>query len=372
MQPPPAPPPSLTDRPPEGFGVPSAGLVAQRGRDFARLDYLALGPTLDRRWVPQLPHPAQILATRLAAFLAMPSVRLFASGTQAILQGLGAVLSPNDVVIADVGNHPAVVEAVRSAGAGLLLAPAGSVEGIERRLARLARQRTFGSVWVAVPAISGHASVMADLADLAELCGRFGARLIVDVTHDLGVMGQHGRGVAELQGCLGRADVVLGSLAPTFATPGGFLALQDLPRLAVQPPSGSALPDALASRVLSALGQIEGAEGRRKRRALHGAVLRLRNQLFGAGIAVMGHPSPLVPIRLPADHAIDCSALAQSAGFAIPLLQAPAVPGRSPRWRIQLSASHGLADIDILADLVIDICRTPFHGRSKARVSAIA
>jgi glycine C-acetyltransferase len=341
------------------------------GRDFSRSDSLALGTVLDRRGVPALADADQILAARLAAVLAQPAVTLFRFGNDAILAGLRHLFRAGDTVLADVGNQAIVAGAARSARARVCLVPAGSTEAVERRLTRLRATRTKGGLWVVVPAISANASVMSDLADLAELCQAFRARLVVDVSQDLGALGQDGGGVQELQGCIGRADVVLGSFAPTFVSSGSFLALRD-PDLA-QPPAlpASPMPHGNAGRLLVAMGLILGPEGRHRRRALHGAVLRLRNQLLAEGAPVMGHPSPFVVVRLSPDQTKRQSDLARAAGFSIPLLQAPLVAGRAPRWRIQLTAAHGLADIDDLAGLVIDLCRLRLGRRIPDRVDAL-
>jgi 7-keto-8-aminopelargonate synthetase-like enzyme len=72
---------------------------------------------------------------------------------------------------------------------------------------------------------------------------------------------------------------------------------------------------------------------------------------------VMGQPSPLVPVRLPPGTALARTALLQSAGLAVTLLGPPTVALHAPRWRLQLSADHGPADIDGLADMVRDVVR---------------
>jgi 7-keto-8-aminopelargonate synthetase-like enzyme len=349
---------------------PATGLHC--GRDFTRLDSLALAPVLDRRNLLNLPNAARVLSDRLAALLALPSVTLFRSGAEAIRHGLGHLIRAGDTVIVDAGSHGAIPHALQNIGARVCLAPPGSADGVDRRLTRLRGSVPGERLWVAVPAVSAHASVMSDLADLAALCQSHRARLVVDVTQDLGALAQGGGGVQEVQGCLGRADVVIGDFAPTFAGQGSFLALRDPGLLRLPLPGGDLLPDGQAQRLLAALGLIEGPEGRFRRRTLHGAVLRLRNQLLAEGVPVMGHPSPFVPVRLPPDLARQYADLAQKAGFDIPLLQAPLVAGRAPRWRIQVTAAHGLADIDDLAALVIDLCRLPRRPKAPARADALA
>ncbi|MGB3251212.1 MAG: hypothetical protein WBB13_18825, partial [Tabrizicola sp.] len=85
--------------------------------------------------------------------------------------------------------------------------------------------------------------------------------------------------------------------------------------------------------------------------------LRLRNHLMADGIRPMGKASPFVPILLPLLTALPRTALLESAGPRVALLQSPTVPLHAPRWRIQLTAAHSPADIDDLAELIRDVTR---------------
>jgi 7-keto-8-aminopelargonate synthetase-like enzyme len=302
--------------------------------------------------------PVATLESRLARFLGLPSVTACASGSDAIRAVLEAVLRPGDHLIADVGAHPAMFETTLAAQAHLLRCPAGSLAAVERRLLRLSRQQLKGRIFLAVPTVSAHASRVADLAELSALARAYGAILIADVTHDLGAMGQNGGGVMEIQGCMGRIDIVLGSLAKSFGTSGGFAAFRDPAlRHAVKEQRAPALAPANARVILAAIDIVDSPEGRRRRRSLHGAALRLRNHLMADGVRVMGQTSPLVLVRLPPLTALPRTALLESAGPKVTLLQAPVVSAHAPRWRFQLKASHGAADIDDLAELIRDVTR---------------
>jgi 7-keto-8-aminopelargonate synthetase-like enzyme len=339
------------------------------GLNFATQDYLSLSthPTVRLAALAALGRPrtdptAQVatLEARMAAFLRLSQASVHASGADAIRATLLAVLHPGDDVLVDPGAHPAMAESVLAARADLHRCPTASVDAVERRLARLARQRRTGRLFLAVSAISAFGSRMADLADLSALARRHAAHLIVDVSHDLGAMGPEGRGVQELQGCLGRIDVVVGSFAKTFAAPGGFAALGDPALIAaaqLSQPRWTALSPVNAAVILTALALVDSAEGRRRRLRLHGCALRLRNHLMADGVKILGQASPFVPVRLPLPTALARTELLQSAGPKVNLVQAPLVPRHAPRWRIQLTADHGAADIDDLAELIRDVSR---------------
>ncbi|WP_333814262.1 aminotransferase class I/II-fold pyridoxal phosphate-dependent enzyme [Tabrizicola sp.] len=368
------------------FGLQEAGppLAARPrlGLDFTRQDYLGLAthPAVRSAALAALgQHPltardpalVALLEGRLAAFLQRPAAVTFPSGADAIRQTLRTLLRPGDHVILDSAAHPAMFETVLLSKARPHRSPAGSVDAVERRLTRLARQPRRGRLVIALPAVSAYGSRIADLSELSVLARQHGAILVVDVTHDLGAMAPKGGGVAEIQACSGPIDILLGSLAKSFGAPGGFAAFRD-PGLKALFQSGhsTALSPVNAAAILAALELITGAEGQRRRRNLHGLSLRLRNHLMADGIRPMGQASPFVPILLPVMTALPRTALLESAGPRVPLLQAPTVPLHAPRWRIQLTAAHSAADIDDLAELIRDVTRAFDRRFTRARASA--
>lgn len=331
------------------------------GLNFGLSDYLALSchpAILAARLQPPQEDCAPRLETRLAAFLRLPHVASFDSGRTATRQALGALLHPGDDVIIDAGAHPAAFDMAALMRTTIHRSPDGSLDAVERRVIRLARQPGHRRTVIIVPAVSAARSRIADLSELTALTRQFRAVLVVDVTHDIGAMGPEGAGVMEIQSCLGRIDLILGSFSKTFAAAGGFAAFQDpdLISLATRTSSGRLSPHE-AAVISAALDMVAGSEGRRRRRTLHSLTLRLRNHLMADGIRALGQASPRVLISLPLHSAVPATELLHSAGPRVTLLQAPKVPRHVPRWCIQLSAAHGPADIDDLAELVRDVTR---------------
>lgn len=357
-----------------------------RGLDFARQDYLGLAghpavrsATLSALGARRMADDAAsapddttalALASRLAAAVCLPHATTFTSGTEAIRQSLAAVLCPGSDLLIDAGAPRVMFETAQAARARVHRFPSGSVDAVERRLSRLSRTARTGRLVILVSAVSAHGSKIAEVAELAALARATGALLVVDVSHDLGAMGDEGSGVMEIQGCLGRADIVLGSLGKCFGAAGGFAAFRD-PDLAAAARKGARPLDPVSANALLAAAEIAfSLEGRRRRRNLHGVALRLRNHLMADGARVMGQASPLVPVLLPPHTALPRTALLTSAGPQVTLLQAPTVPLHAPRWRIELNAHHGLADIDDLAELIRDVARA--FNRQPLRTRATA
>ncbi|NJO23598.1 MAG: aminotransferase class I/II-fold pyridoxal phosphate-dependent enzyme [Sphingomonadales bacterium] len=281
------------------------------GLNFAVQDYLSLSghPLVRAAATAALEHhhlaaggsashlglsvPLLALEARVARFLRLQDAAVFSSGAEANRITLRNLLAPGDTAIVDHGSHPAMFEAVLAAGATPLFSPAGSVEAVERRLRRLAPVAR-GRLLVTAPAISAYGSVVADVAGLLEQCRHYRATLVIDAAHDLGSVAPGGGGIMELQGCLGRADVVVGSFAKTFGAAGGFAAFRD-PALKTRlrqsrfgQRQSAALSAVNASVILAAFDLVESAEGRMRRRRLRGHAQRLRNHLLADGFSVMG------------------------------------------------------------------------------------
>jgi 7-keto-8-aminopelargonate synthetase-like enzyme len=344
-----------------------ATLTLPTGLNFLRQDYLALTRLPQSRRAPSATFgQSDALAKRLAGFLGMPTARCHFSGSAAIGAAFQGLLAPEDQIIVDAGAPALMVAAAQATGARVHLTPSGSVDGVERRLHRLSREARKGRLFVAVSAVAPYTSVTADLAELQQLCATYGALLIVDVSHDLGATAPTGRGMMELHGCLGQIDVVLGSFAKCLGAPGGFVALRDL-ALADRLAPSAPLSDENATMILAGLALIESPEGRRRRRCLHGSILRLRNHLMADGLRVLGQPSPIVPVALPHGSAQAMTTLLRSAGPAVQLLGPPLVARHAPRWRILLTSDHGPANIDDLAELIHDLCRSFARSHRSAR-----
>ena len=335
------------------------------GFDFASQN--ALGLTLPPRDPSANAHIA--LEQRLATELRLPHALTFASGTEAIRHTLATLLRPEDDVLVDAAANSAMFETVLTSRATLHRYPSGSLDAVERRLSRLSRHPRRGRLVIALPAVSALGSRISDLAELSSLARQHDALLVVDVSQDFGAMGHNGGGELELQACLDRVDVVLGSLSRCFGVQGGFAAFRD-PALCQTAQRAPRLSETPATTALAAADIIFSPTGTRLRRNLQGLSQRLRNHLMADGARVLGSASPFVPVLLPALTALPRTALLESAGPRVTLLLPPTVPMQAPRWRIELGARHSMADIDDLAELIRDVARAFDRQQPRARVTA--
>ena len=191
-----------------------------------------------------------------------------------------------------------------------------------------------------------------DLAALQRLCHEFNATLVVDVAHDLGCLGEDGRGHIGMQNMLGKIDLVMGSFSKTFASNGGFVAcksraVKEYLRFYSAPATFSnALSPAQAATVLKAFEIVDSAEGRALRAALMANVLNLRQELHEADLDYYGDPSAIVCVKMGTEGlARLVSKQVVELGLIANLVEFPAVPKGAARIRMQVMANHSAQNI---------------------------
>jgi 8-amino-7-oxononanoate synthase len=162
------------------------------------------------------------LEDELAAWLGTEAAIVFTTGHQANLGALGTILGPGDTVIADSGDHASILD-------GCILSRAKLRPFRHNRLDRLehALQRAGGDgggVLVVVDGVFSMEGDVAPLPEIVELAARYGARLMVDEAHALGVLGARGAGTAELFGVEERVDLRMATFSKSLASCGGVIA----------------------------------------------------------------------------------------------------------------------------------------------------
>jgi 8-amino-7-oxononanoate synthase len=209
-----------------------------------------------------------------------------------------------------------------------------------------------------------------ELPRLVEVCRQRGAWLMVDESHSLGVLGRRGEGIEAHFGLSGAVDVKMSSLSKSIPSAGGYIAgsrdlityLKHASRAFV---FSAALPPASAAAILAALDVME-AEPERVAR-LRTLSMRLRTALRDGGIPVRDDPTPIVPVVTGDDEAAMRIAryLDDRDIFALPILS-PAVPPRTSRLRITVTAAHTEAETDRIATALVaawrDVVPAPLKG----------
>jgi 8-amino-7-oxononanoate synthase len=162
------------------------------------------------------------LERELAEWMGAEAAIVFTTGHQANVGCLGTILGPGDTVVADSGDHASILDGCLLSRAKLRPFRHNRLDKLERMLERAAGDG--GGVLVVVDGVFSMEGDVAPLREIADLSGRFGARLMVDEAHALGVLGTRGAGTAELLDVEERVDLRMGTFSKSLASCGGFIA----------------------------------------------------------------------------------------------------------------------------------------------------
>jgi 8-amino-7-oxononanoate synthase len=162
------------------------------------------------------------LENELAQWLGTEAALVFTTGHQANLGALGTILAPGDTVVADSGDHASILDGCILSGAKLRAFRHNRLDLLERRLEKAAEDG--GGILVVVDGVFSMEGDVAPLPQIADLCARFGARLMVDEAHALGVLGARGAGTSELFGVEDRVDLRMATFSKSLASCGGVIA----------------------------------------------------------------------------------------------------------------------------------------------------
>jgi 8-amino-7-oxononanoate synthase len=287
----------------------------------------------------------------LADWVGMEDALVFTTGYMANLGLIGALVGPQDAAVVDSGAHASLVDGARFAEGSLRAFRHNRPNSLRRTLRSWREQPDAGGVLVAVDGIYSMEGEWAPLAEVASLCTDFGARLLVDEAHALGVVGPAGAGTAAA--CEVRADLVMGTFSKSLASCGGFVAgpvaVIDYLKVTCRPLmfTASGVPAALGAALEAA--RIARAEDWR-REAVAANAERLRAGLADLGFDVPARVrSAIVAIRVGDnwEAGLLWNALVDNGVYtncAIP----PAVPRAVLRTSVM--ATHTDADIDRALD----------------------
>jgi len=282
------------------------------------------------------------LERELADFFQMPYGMVFSTGYAANLGTLTALLKPGDTVLLDADAHASLYDGCQMSGADIFRFRHNDVSSLEKRLQRLG-ERAKDCLIVT----EGLYSVLGDcapLVDFVELKNRYGAYLLVDEAHSLGVYGEHGCGVAEAQGVMADVDFIVGTFSKSLGAMGGFCASPhaelELIRYVSRPFifTASSSPSIIAS-THEALRQIKS------RPELRETLWRNANRLYegfkSLGFEVGPDVSPVVAVRLgEKEVALPFWNGLLEKGVYTNLMIPPASPDRHSYLRCSVSAAH--------------------------------
>jgi 8-amino-7-oxononanoate synthase len=298
------------------------------------------------------------LERELADWMGTEDVIVFTTGHQANVGCLGTILGPNDTVICDSADHASILDGVKISGAKLRPFRHNQMPKLERMLERAADDG--GGVLVVVDGVFSMEGDVCDLPQIVTLCERYGARLMVDEAHAVGVLGARGAGSAELFGLEDRVDLRMGTFSKSLASCGGFIAgsseVIDFLRISSRPFifTASAVPAAVGA-ALGALRVIRSdGPGLMAKLLDNAAYLRQGFRDLGLRVVEPGTlpdgteaNTPVVPVLVGEDwQAVLFWKALFDAGVYTNVALHPAVPPGGALLRTSLMATHEREHLD--------------------------
>ncbi len=294
----------------------------------------------------------QRLETALARFKQTEAAVTFSSGYSAALGTIPALVGKSDVVILDKLCHACLLDGARLSGASLRVFPHNRLEVLESHLRWAAEVHPAARVLVVIESVYSMDGDRSPLREMVELKDRFGAWLFVDEAHGVGVVGEHGRGLADELGVSDRIEVQMGTLGKALGSSGAYIcgsvALRDyLINRARSFIFSTALPPHCAAAARSAVELLESAEGASLVKMLQRNIVAVASGLQARG------ESAIFPIVLGSEElALSASRSLLSEGFLIPAIRYPTVAPGAARLRITVTAAHDLRLIERLVIII--------------------
>jgi 8-amino-7-oxononanoate synthase len=299
------------------------------------------------------------LERELAGWLGTEAALVFTTGHQANVGALGTILGPGDTVIADSGDHASILDGCILSRAKLRAFRHNRIDILQKRLE--AATSDGGGILVVVDGVFSMEGDVAPLPEIADLCSRYGARLMVDEAHALGVLGARGAGTSELLGVEDRVDLRMATFSKSLASCGGviagpadvieFLRIQSRPFMF----TASAVPAAVGA-ALAAVRICRSDEGpplfarvldnaRYLHRGLHELGFRVVEPTrLPDGTEVV---TPVVPVVIGDDwKAVFLWKALYDAGVYVNVAIHPAVPPAGALLRTSVMATHDGATLD--------------------------
>ncbi len=288
------------------------------------------------------------LEKALADYYGRRACMVFTTGYQANLGMLGTLAGPGDHLIIDADSHASIYDGSRLGHADVVRFRHNDPKDLHKRLRRL--KDAPGAKLVVVEGLYSMLGDTAPLKEIVEVKREFGAYLVVDEAHSMGVLGERGRGLAEAAGVEDDVDLIVGTFSKSLGSVGGFAVSNDpafdIMRVACRPYMFTAsLPPAVVASTLQALVRLQEEPVLRVR--LRANAKRLYDGLASLGFAVGPEVNPVVAVTIPdSGLAVQFWTELLQAGVYLNLALPPATPQGLSLLRASVSAAHSTAQID--------------------------
>lgn len=287
------------------------------------------------------------LERRLAAYVGKESAVLFSTGFQVNLGVISCLLDRNDYLILDEYDHASIIDGSRLSFSRSIKYAHNDMEDLRKKLSRLPEDAAKLIVADGIFSMEGD---LVNLPEIVKIAEEFGANIMMDDAHSLGVIGLNGAGTASHFGLTDQVDLIMGTFSKSLASLGGFIAgseetIEFVKHRARSLMFSASMPPAAVASVIAALDIIESEPERIDQ--LWANTNYAKKLLVDAGFDIGHTDSPIIPIYIrDNDKTFLITNILSNNGIFVNPVVSPAVPSDASLLRFSLMATHTFSQIE--------------------------
>ncbi|TCC85767.1 pyridoxal phosphate-dependent aminotransferase family protein [Pedobacter hiemivivus] len=287
------------------------------------------------------------LEKRLAAYVGKEAAVLFSTGFQVNLGVISCLLDRNDYLILDEYDHASIIDGSRLSFSRSIKYAHNDMDDLRKKLSRLPEDAAKLIVADGIFSMEGD---LVNLPEIVKIAKEFGANIMMDDAHSLGVIGFNGSGTASHFGLTDDVDLIMGTFSKSLASLGGFIAgteetIEYVKHRARSLMFSASMPPAAVASVIAALDIIESEPERIDK--LWANTNYAKKLLVEAGFDIGHTDSPIIPVYIrDNDKTFMVTNILSNNGIFVNPVVSPAVPSDSSLIRFSLMATHTFEQIE--------------------------
>lgn len=299
------------------------------------------------------------LERELADFLNKEDAVTFSTGFQSNLGIISAVAGRNDYILCDKENHASIYDGCRLSFAKMVRYNHSDMADLESRLKEI--DTSVSGILIVTDGVFSMSGEICKLPEIVTLAEKYGAAVMVDDAHGLGVLGERGRGTAEYFGLEDKVDIYMGTFSKSLASLGGYMAatkrvceyVRHVSRPFIFSASITPASVACARAALKIL-----KEEPERVKALSDIADYMRKRLKENGVKMIESATPIIPIYTYDDRKtfLACKLLFERGVYVNPVVS-PATPVGQSLLRTSYTATHTRAQMDFAIEKITEVLR---------------
>ena len=298
------------------------------------------------------------LEREIADFLHKEEAVTFSTGFQSNLGVISAIVGRNDYIICDKENHASIYDGCKLSYGKMLRYNHNDMADLESKLKFVPKESGVLIITDGVFSMSGD---ICNLPKIVELAKKYGARIMVDDAHGLGVIGKTGRGTGEYFGLEDEIDLIMGTFSKSLASLGGYVAgkkevIEYIKHTSRPYIFSASITPASVNTALTALNILKSEPERVKR--LNDISDYMRKCLKERGVSIIESRTPIIPIYTYDDEKtfLACKMLLENGVYVNPVVS-PATPVGKSLLRTSYTANHTKEIIDEAVEKIVKVLK---------------